>query len=552
MINVNQITAQMARMPDAALQRYAQMNKSDPYIVSLALSEANRRKEIRTGAQMNAPQQPKVVDQELAGMAQPMPENVGIGQLPAQNLQGMATGGIVAFDEGGEVPRYQSQGLVQMPSAGSPYAIPGFGPGATQLGVTPQEGSQEDMPLLWRLFEEAKKAPKRGAAKNYAPDKAQTPAPAAAPAPAITLPPAANTSQTPPAAGPSASANQQTQQITPPPTPPAPPAAPAAPAAPRTGGISDIALTPEAAIKQREAIASGQNMSVPTQLTEGYARIANLKEAAEKEGLAQLEADIAKRGEAFTDREARLKERETRLGKEESQTGPMALIEAGLAIMGGSSPYALQNIGAGATVGLKSYKAGLKDLAEARDKLDDAFGRIEEYRRTENTMNDKERRAAQQRIKQPAIEAEQLGVAALTDKWKLNEQQATDVFKTLSQNRLTVFEQEQQNKRTAMTVQGQKDIAGMLPGEARTAMMLGTGNTEQAKLKSGLEVVAQIQAGKKTMQQAYEDYLKAWAGKDTTAGNMLTPQQYYQQIQQISMLGSKPPAAVDATGKSRP
>ena len=77
MINVNQITSQLAKMPDPMLQQYAQMHKGDPYILSLALAESNRRKEMRAGAQMNAPQQPKVVDQEIQGMAAPMPENVG-------------------------------------------------------------------------------------------------------------------------------------------------------------------------------------------------------------------------------------------------------------------------------------------------------------------------------------------------------------------------------------------------------------------------------------------------------------------------------------------
>jgi hypothetical protein len=99
MINVNQITAQLSRMPDSALQQYANMHKSDPYILSLAVSESNRRKQMRTASQgQGAMPQPKVADAEIAGMA--MPEDVGIGQLPAQNIQGMAGGGIVAFAEG--------------------------------------------------------------------------------------------------------------------------------------------------------------------------------------------------------------------------------------------------------------------------------------------------------------------------------------------------------------------------------------------------------------------------------------------------------------------
>lgn len=117
MINVNQITAQLARMPDNMLQQFAAMHKTDPYTLSLALSESNRRKELRQGAQMEQQPQPKVVDQELAQMGAPamppqgmqpqqLPEDSGIGQLPAPNMQGMAAGGIVAFDEGGEVPGY--------------------------------------------------------------------------------------------------------------------------------------------------------------------------------------------------------------------------------------------------------------------------------------------------------------------------------------------------------------------------------------------------------------------------------------------------------------
>jgi len=112
MINVQQITSQLARLPDQALQQYAQMHKNDPYILSLALSESNRRKQMREGAQTNAPEQPKVVDQAIQSMAAPMPEDIGIAQLPAGDME-FADGGIVAFDEGGPVERYQSGGQLR-------------------------------------------------------------------------------------------------------------------------------------------------------------------------------------------------------------------------------------------------------------------------------------------------------------------------------------------------------------------------------------------------------------------------------------------------------
>jgi hypothetical protein len=136
MINVNQITAQMARMPDQALQQYAEMHKDDPYTLSLALNESNRRKQMRAEAQTGPNgQQPTVVDQGLASIAEqpqpqmpqgqppqgqmaqaaPMPEEVGIGALPAPNMQNMADGGIVSFADGGEVQSFQSGGAPKDP-----------------------------------------------------------------------------------------------------------------------------------------------------------------------------------------------------------------------------------------------------------------------------------------------------------------------------------------------------------------------------------------------------------------------------------------------------
>ena len=106
-------------MKDSELQQYAAMHKNDPFIFPLAFQESQTRKQMRAESQAMQPPQPKVADQALAQMApqpqQPLPENVGIGQLPADNLKGMATGGIVAFDDGGEVPGYADGVAVKDP-----------------------------------------------------------------------------------------------------------------------------------------------------------------------------------------------------------------------------------------------------------------------------------------------------------------------------------------------------------------------------------------------------------------------------------------------------
>ena len=127
------ISDSLALMADPALQQFAQMHKDDPFSLALAVSESNRRKKLRAAQQGVAgmqQQQPPVADQEIAQMNAPvMPENVGIGALPAPSMAGMpmggitgeeemepqtmAGGGMVAFRDGGDVERYQSRGLVQ-------------------------------------------------------------------------------------------------------------------------------------------------------------------------------------------------------------------------------------------------------------------------------------------------------------------------------------------------------------------------------------------------------------------------------------------------------
>jgi len=118
-MNPQNVLSQLRMMDDQQLQQYAAMHKNDPFIFPLAFQESQTRKQMRAESQAMQPPQPKVADQALAQMApqpqQPLPENVGIGQLPADNLKGMATGGIVAFDDGGEVPGYADGVAVKDP-----------------------------------------------------------------------------------------------------------------------------------------------------------------------------------------------------------------------------------------------------------------------------------------------------------------------------------------------------------------------------------------------------------------------------------------------------
>ena len=131
MLNVMQITSTLRGMSDQQLAQYAAMHKADPYIFPLAFQESQDRKSMRAGklAQMTGQKPPPVVDQDLQQMmptgipmsapnaptgvpmqgpgspAQSLPEDQGIGALPAKNLQGMKDGGITGqhFKDKGEV-----------------------------------------------------------------------------------------------------------------------------------------------------------------------------------------------------------------------------------------------------------------------------------------------------------------------------------------------------------------------------------------------------------------------------------------------------------------
>jgi|694.fasta_scaffold78610_2 hypothetical protein len=96
-INVNQLTEQLRMMPDQALQRMAQMYKQDPYIFPMVISEDMARKKMRQAAQAQMVQpQPKVADQAIMAMGTP-PQEAGIAQLQAPNMQNMADGGIAGY-----------------------------------------------------------------------------------------------------------------------------------------------------------------------------------------------------------------------------------------------------------------------------------------------------------------------------------------------------------------------------------------------------------------------------------------------------------------------
>lgn len=483
-INVNQITSMLAKLPDQSLQQYAAMHKDNPYVVSLAVAESNRRKEMRSAGAMQAgaQPQPKVADAAIAEMA--LPEEQGIGRLPAPNMQGMADGGIVGYAEGGEVERYQVGGGVMgdMPA--------GFEAGRF---VEPQVGSAENLPWIQRQLRVAAEAEAAGSASpqqkavlrwaqrfGYTPETEQYPA-ATATRRSDYEPGyyAGKETKLPALPGqPEAAAKADTGTKAP------PVKAPAAPSigtkAVSTGSVSDLGKLYNRILEQQDATdpAAKERGELASEMTE-----------APKRRLQAFEEDVKKRGDVYKGREERLAQREAGLTKEKDTMAGLALLEAGLTMMGTRGTLG-EAVGAGGKAGLRSYGEGLDKLRAAQAKIEESRERLEDLRINRDDLTATQRRQLQGEVDKGATDAKNLMITSIMERDKVSRAQATAIF-------AATMEAQMNRERIAGQLQVAQINAGAqqaLPAEARMAMMLGTGNTDAERLRTGLAELAKFKA----------------------------------------------------------
>lgn len=107
----------------------------------VAMTEAMGRKELRQAAEgaqaQQALKEPSIKDRLVAeDAARRMPmQMAGIDQLPANNMRTLAGGGIIAFEDGGEVEHYADTGVVGNSAVKDAWdALKGFDPGETTKG----------------------------------------------------------------------------------------------------------------------------------------------------------------------------------------------------------------------------------------------------------------------------------------------------------------------------------------------------------------------------------------------------------------------------------
>jgi hypothetical protein len=256
------------RLSISQLEEAIQNRTIPAYIGIPLLEEKTQLEERMRAAQMGMTPQPEmtIADQVMqqANMAQG-----GIDEIPVE--MEMAGGGIVAFEDGGQVQRFQNQGLVG--------------------NMTEEELQAQDLGIA-------------------------------------------------------------------PPMPPEPP-----PAAPARQTFAP--LDPNEILSQTNtlygglygggagAAAPGDKLSYVSKAEEFFRQAGVDLNLAAKQA-----ADIAAEKEA--------------LGKDREEAKKMRIIEAGFAILGGTSPNAFENIGKGATQALKGYTSDIKDLQKTERELGDA------------------------------------------------------------------------------------------------------------------------------------------------------------------------------------
>jgi hypothetical protein len=457
--DVNLITKTLAGLrPDSALQQYAALHKNNPYILSLAKLESDRRKSLRLAAQgQNAGQMPTVVDQNIAGMAQQqLPEDQGIAQIPTPNIQRMADGGIAGYEDdeegmatggmggmfnfaqqsepvvrmsgGGHIPRYQgntTDGSVV--TSGDMYTQQlalraKYEKEATEMSEGKRMQFSPDVKAYAQQLYKASNAPQvdyvakeqqRSLAGNPLQNKTAPAVPAVPDRfknPEVTSADSTGMGMGMPTgvglpAGTDVSALKQPAYVpagTQPPPPPAPTTQQGLGSIP-----SSKVITPEQAKEQ-----AGNFIDFEESRT--ALRKAETDQESQGARMRTMLADSLPKTPALQGLEKLLDKQDAETGGEKDKAAGLALLSAGLAIAGGSSQFALQNLKE-AIPAVTQYGEALKDIKKMERENMKMRGEIEQARRAESRDDTKLKLQLEEKIGDRKDKINELGIG-LTSK----------------------------------------------------------------------------------------------------------------------------------------
>ena len=512
--NMDQMVARLIKLSPPMLQEFAAEHQNDTYALLAAKAASEAQKKMMAA---NRPQQmgmpPKVNEQVVASIAQPqapqaapqaqgLPEESGIAQLPAPNMQGMAGGGIVAFAGGGvnDAETFvDSLGVERNARTGDPVK-----------SMFQRMGEFRDR-------EQAKTAMPAVPVANAADQRMLRPA--LAPIAALTTDERPYTERNLATRQPGVASLASTEGAQ----------APAGPKlsvddagarAPQGGGLTELYKKTLAAqgeatdpyeADRNEVMKSRQEMA-GEELTDAKAR---------KEGLAAL----------LGGRESRIKGREERAEKSENLNTKMAVINAGLAMMQ-STGRGLAGIAEGATKGMGMYAEGLKLTAAERQKIEDAKDSFDELKFNSENLTQKEITAAKNKVTEVANMTKEKHIEALMKREDINRETAGKLFDaTVRQNE------------GALDRANRVAVAGMPGREERLAAIIGAGGPKAEELIKGIQELKAIEAGKFSVPAEYSKYLQEWVKSGGVAGPKMSMAEFAQQFGRVvtqSGAGSRP------------
>jgi hypothetical protein len=474
MIDVNQITTTLRGLPDQALQKYAMMHKGDPYILSLAISESNQRKQLRAAGQgqAGAMPQPKVADAAIAGMAQQqLPENQGIAQIPTPNMRTLADGGIAGYEDdeegmatggmggmfnfaqqsepvvrmsgGGHVPRYQGTprsigGDGSVVSSNPMFNIPGMAAVQPRAEFT-QEGSPENQTMFERfsgyMGEKKKQATLSEIAYRihtgiateqekafYQAEMTKQPSqkPMGAPKDVVNPDEVLMANE-------KAGKFKTTADKAPADKPPVPPVVnlPTSYKAPKAPTIDDATALGDKFSNSKERIGDIKRTVLQEQMD-----ATNAKETS----IAALDAFNKKQGPAFAGYEQTLKKEELQDATDKEKAGLMALFKGFLGVAAGESPNAAVNLAKGAMLGLDDYSGAMKEFKKSAKERGKELQYIEQARRAEDRGNFDKAQSFEEKAEASRQASARFGITAINSITDAGAKISSDIFNTISAN----------------------------------------------------------------------------------------------------------------------
>jgi hypothetical protein len=525
-MNINAVIAHLVEMTPPQRKQFAQMHMDDPMMLSAAkfvdnqiTKQAAAMSAQRMGAapppvnqqvvaqmspQPPVPQaapMPQAAPQQQAapqpqGQAQPMPEDTGIAQLPAPNMEGMAGGGIVGFNQGGDlakarqreedrknlltVPAFLEDAVLATPKhlANAGVYLANQAKGA--YGRVASALQNEDVPVgkdasYYKIFENTDKVRGNVPQEARVDDRPRRDATVYAPEKVVS--PAARKDDRP---------NLSSLK---------------SPPDKKKVGIEQLrADSVESAPPSKPTVTDRNYGTMYSDIlkAQGDPRASIPKEIQEAQDLTKAQSDLElasanKRGKGLeallATRNERLADREGRLKDQEELNPNMSLITAGLAMMQ-STGKGLAGIGEGATKGMAQYMEGVKFNSAQRQKLEDARDALDELKFNQENMTEKDINAAKRIAMDGAIASKNAVLTHIQHTEGVNRKTADTLFTAKTNALLTEDDQrfragenalERQNRTAIANASAavQERIAKMPGAQERLFATLGGGDAKK-------------------------------------------------------------------------